>query len=73
MNLEIRHIAFFTRVFIIFFITGACITQLAEHSKKLTNYLWSRKRPVEDRALRQKAFNLEKELWEKAMQKVEGG
>uniref|UniRef100_A0A665UAL2 Methyltransferase like 17 n=1 Tax=Echeneis naucrates TaxID=173247 RepID=A0A665UAL2_ECHNA len=35
----------------------------------LTNFLWSRKRAVEDTALRQKAVSMEKELWEKALQK----
>uniref|UniRef100_A0A8C3GBS1 Ribosome assembly protein METTL17, mitochondrial n=1 Tax=Cyclopterus lumpus TaxID=8103 RepID=A0A8C3GBS1_CYCLU len=31
----------------------------------LTNFLWSKKRAVEDSTLRQKAVSLEKELWEK--------
>ncbi|XP_006792410.1 methyltransferase-like protein 17, mitochondrial [Neolamprologus brichardi] len=47
----------------------AQVNQLPEHIHKLTNFLWSRKRAVEDLTLRQKAVSLEKELWEKAMQK----
>ncbi|XP_041849109.1 methyltransferase-like protein 17, mitochondrial [Melanotaenia boesemani] len=47
----------------------AQVTQLSERTRKLTNFLWSRKRAVEDLTLRQKAVGLEKELWEKAMQK----
>ncbi|XP_030608212.1 methyltransferase-like protein 17, mitochondrial [Archocentrus centrarchus] len=50
-------------------IHGAQVTQLLERTRKLTNFLWSRKRAVEDFTLRQKAVSLEKELWEKAMQK----
>lgn len=50
-------------------IHGAQVTQLPERTRKLTNFLWSRKRAVEDFTLRQKAVSLEKELWEKAMQK----
>ncbi|XP_047446378.1 methyltransferase-like protein 17, mitochondrial [Mugil cephalus] len=49
----------------------AQLPQLAERSHKLTDFLWSRKRKVEDSALRKKAVGLEKELWEKAMQKTE--
>ncbi|XP_017266365.1 methyltransferase-like protein 17, mitochondrial [Kryptolebias marmoratus] len=52
-------------------IQSARVPQLAELSQKLTNFLWSRKRPVEDGALRQKARSLEKALWENAMQKAE--
>ncbi|KAM4727597.1 ribosome assembly protein METTL17, mitochondrial isoform 2-T2 [Anableps anableps] len=48
----------------------AQVSQLAERSQKLTNFLWSRKRAVEDLVLRQKAVSLEKELWEKAMQNI---
>ncbi|XP_028283007.1 methyltransferase-like protein 17, mitochondrial [Parambassis ranga] len=48
----------------------AQVSRLAERAHKLTNYLWSRKRAVEDRTLRQTAASLEKELWEKAMRKV---
>ncbi|KAM9719998.1 ribosome assembly protein METTL17, mitochondrial [Menidia menidia] len=47
----------------------AQVPQLPERVRKLTNFLWSRKRAVEDVALRQRAVSLEKELWEKAMQK----
>uniref|UniRef100_A0A3Q3QU69 Ribosome assembly protein METTL17, mitochondrial n=1 Tax=Monopterus albus TaxID=43700 RepID=A0A3Q3QU69_MONAL len=45
------------------------VSQLTDRTCKLTNYLWSRKRAVEDVTLRQKAVSLEKELWEKAMEK----
>ncbi|XP_038135500.1 methyltransferase-like protein 17, mitochondrial [Cyprinodon tularosa] len=48
----------------------AQVPQLPERVQKLTNFLWSRKRAVEDLTLRQKAVSLEKELWEKAMQKI---
>uniref|UniRef100_A0A3P8TQW3 Ribosome assembly protein METTL17, mitochondrial n=1 Tax=Amphiprion percula TaxID=161767 RepID=A0A3P8TQW3_AMPPE len=47
----------------------AQVTRLPERTQKLTNFLWSRKRAVEDLSLRQKAVGLEKKLWEKAMQK----
>nr|XP_057937808.1 methyltransferase-like protein 17, mitochondrial [Doryrhamphus excisus] len=49
----------------------AQVPQLPDRTLKLTNFLWSRKRAVEDSTLRQKALSLEKELWEKAMQKAE--
>uniref|UniRef100_A0A3P9J690 Ribosome assembly protein METTL17, mitochondrial n=1 Tax=Oryzias latipes TaxID=8090 RepID=A0A3P9J690_ORYLA len=49
----------------------AQIAQLPGRSQKLTNFLWSRKRAVEDLTLRQKALSLEKDLWEKAMQRTE--
>lgn len=52
---------------------GAQVTRLTDRSRSLTNFLWSRKRAVEDSTLRQKALTLEKELWEKAMEKREGG
>lgn len=45
----------------------AAVAQLPDRVHKLTNFLWSRKRLIEDAALRQKAVSLEKELWEKAM------
>uniref|UniRef100_A0A1A8HAA3 Ribosome assembly protein METTL17, mitochondrial n=1 Tax=Nothobranchius korthausae TaxID=1143690 RepID=A0A1A8HAA3_9TELE len=51
-------------------IQKAQVTQLTDRCHKLINYLWSRKRMVEDVTLRQKALGLEKELWEKAMQKM---
>lgn len=47
----------------------AQVTRLTDRSRSLTNFLWSRKRAVEDSTLRQKAVRLEKELWEKAMEK----
>uniref|UniRef100_A0A7N8WI21 Ribosome assembly protein METTL17, mitochondrial n=1 Tax=Mastacembelus armatus TaxID=205130 RepID=A0A7N8WI21_9TELE len=49
----------------------AQVTRLTERSHGLTNFLWSRKRAVEDVTLRQKAVSLEKELWEKAVEKRE--
>lgn len=52
--------------------TGAQVPKLAERCQKLANFLWSRKRAVEDLTLRQKAVSLEKELWEKAIQKIGG-
>uniref|UniRef100_A0A8C3AWM4 Methyltransferase like 17 n=1 Tax=Cyclopterus lumpus TaxID=8103 RepID=A0A8C3AWM4_CYCLU len=45
------------------------VAQLTDRSRSLTNFLWSKKRAVEDSTLRQKAVSLEKELWEKAMEK----
>ncbi|KAF3698667.1 Methyltransferase-like protein 17, mitochondrial [Channa argus] len=47
----------------------AQVARLTDRIRSLTNILWSRKRPVEDVTLRQKAVSLEKELWEKAMAK----
>ncbi|XP_026170362.1 methyltransferase-like protein 17, mitochondrial [Mastacembelus armatus] len=52
-------------------IRRAQVTRLTERSHGLTNFLWSRKRAVEDVTLRQKAVSLEKELWEKAVEKRE--
>ncbi|XP_068427708.1 ribosome assembly protein METTL17, mitochondrial [Clinocottus analis] len=49
----------------------APVARLTDRSRSLTNYLWSKKRAVEDSTLRQKAVSLEKELWEKAMEKRE--
>lgn len=51
---------------------GAQVTRLTERTRDLTNFLWSRKRPVEDATLRKKAMSLEKELWERAMEKRGG-
>ncbi|KAM9789459.1 ribosome assembly protein METTL17, mitochondrial [Neosynchiropus ocellatus] len=48
-------------------IKKANIPQLEERAHSMKNFLWSRKRMVEDSALRKKALGLEKELWEKAM------
>ncbi|XP_070701659.1 ribosome assembly protein METTL17, mitochondrial isoform X2 [Pempheris klunzingeri] len=47
----------------------AQVPRLTDRSQSLTNYLWSRKRAVEDLTLRRKAVSLERELWEKAMEK----
>lgn len=51
---------------------GAQVTRLTERTRELTNFLWSRKRPVENATLRKKAMSLEKELWERAMEKRGG-
>ncbi|KAM6990291.1 ribosome assembly protein METTL17, mitochondrial [Tautogolabrus adspersus] len=45
------------------------VNRLTDRAHSFTNFLWSRKRAVEDSTLRQKAVGLEKELWEKAMEK----
>ncbi|XP_051943379.1 methyltransferase-like protein 17, mitochondrial [Hippocampus zosterae] len=45
------------------------VIQLPERARKLTNFLWSRKRAAEDSTVRKKAVSLEKELWKKAMEK----
>ncbi|KAI3374248.1 hypothetical protein L3Q82_006099 [Scortum barcoo] len=50
-------------------IHSAKVTRLTDRAHSLTNFLWSRKRAVEDLTLRKKAVTLEKELWEKEMQK----
>ncbi|XP_054624258.1 methyltransferase-like protein 17, mitochondrial [Dunckerocampus dactyliophorus] len=48
----------------------AQVAQLPDRTRNLTNFLWSRKRAVEDSTLRQKALSLEKELWKKAVEKA---
>lgn len=53
--------------------TEVRVPQLAERSQKLTNFLWSRKRAVEDLMLRQKAVSMEKDLWEKSVQNIGRG
>ncbi|XP_070774527.1 ribosome assembly protein METTL17, mitochondrial [Enoplosus armatus] len=50
-------------------ILRAQVTRLTDRTRSLANFLWSRKRAVEDFTLRQKAVSLEKQLWEKAMEK----
>ncbi|TDH05657.1 hypothetical protein EPR50_G00124610 [Perca flavescens] len=50
-------------------IHGAQVPRLPDRSRSLTNFLWSRKQAVETLTLRQKAVSLEKELWEKAMER----
>uniref|UniRef100_A0A7N6A5F4 Ribosome assembly protein METTL17, mitochondrial n=1 Tax=Anabas testudineus TaxID=64144 RepID=A0A7N6A5F4_ANATE len=52
-------------------IHSAEVSRLTDQTRTLTNFLWSRKRPVEDVTLRQNAVSLEKKLWEKAMEKRE--
>lgn len=46
---------------------------MPERAQKLSQYLWSRKRAVEDSALRKKAVSLEREYWNEAMEKITGG
>lgn len=50
----------------------AHIRHLEEKAQSLTNFLWYRKRQIEDRALRQKAATLERELWSKVAEKHKG-
>uniref|UniRef100_G3Q0Y5 Ribosome assembly protein METTL17, mitochondrial n=1 Tax=Gasterosteus aculeatus aculeatus TaxID=481459 RepID=G3Q0Y5_GASAC len=50
-------------------INRAPVTQLTDRSRTLANFLWSRKRAVEDWTLRRKAVSLEKELWDEAKEK----
>lgn len=47
----------------------AQVPRLTDRANLLTNFLWSRKRAVEDVALRKKAMSLEKHLWERAIEK----
>ncbi|XP_036374814.1 methyltransferase-like protein 17, mitochondrial isoform X2 [Megalops cyprinoides] len=54
-------------------IHGAAVSGLADRARRLTNYLWSRKRAVEDSALREKAIALEKTLLEKEKEKGRDG
>ncbi|XP_044131082.1 methyltransferase-like protein 17, mitochondrial isoform X3 [Bufo gargarizans] len=42
----------------------SAVRQLEEHVSSLNNYLWSRKRPPEDRELREKAMGLEQKFKE---------
>ncbi|KAJ8366954.1 hypothetical protein AAFF_G00336430 [Aldrovandia affinis] len=51
-------------------IHGAAESRLADRAHKLTNFLWSRQRPVEDSLLREKAVALEKRLWEREKERV---
>ncbi|XP_035527094.1 methyltransferase-like protein 17, mitochondrial isoform X1 [Morone saxatilis] len=60
--------------------TAACsiihraqLPRLTERTHSLTNFLWSRKRAVEDFTLRKKALSLEKELWKKEIEKCGDG
>lgn len=59
--------------FSISFPVGAEVPRLTDRTHSLTNFLWSRKRAVEDADLRKRAVSLEKELWERAMDKAGGG
>ncbi|KAI1901240.1 hypothetical protein AGOR_G00032260 [Albula goreensis] len=52
-------------------IHGASVSDLADRAQRLNNFLWSRKRPVEDLALRQKAVAFEKQLWQRERDRLE--
>ncbi|KAG7454991.1 hypothetical protein MATL_G00251760 [Megalops atlanticus] len=54
-------------------IHGAAVSGLADRARRLTNFLWSRKRAVEDSALREKAIALEKTLLEREKEKGRDG
>lgn len=56
-----------------FSFSEAQVPRLTDRANLLTNFLWSRKRAVEDVALRKKAMSLEKHLWERAIEKGHGG
>lgn len=58
--------------FSIYFPVGAEVPRLTDRTRSLTNFLWSRKRAVEDTDLRKKAVGLEKEMWKRAMEKAGG-
>nr|XP_046263800.1 methyltransferase-like protein 17, mitochondrial [Scatophagus argus] len=47
----------------------AQVNRLSDQSQSLTNFLWSRKRAIDDFTLRQQALSLERELWKKALEK----
>ncbi|XP_037313415.2 methyltransferase-like protein 17, mitochondrial [Pungitius pungitius] len=51
-------------------INRAPVTRLTDRSRSLANFLWSRKRAVEDWTLRRKAVSLERGLWEEATEKA---
>lgn len=59
--------------FSFYFPIGAELPRLTDRTRSLTNFLWSRKRAVEDTDLRKKAVSLEKEMWKRAMEKAGGG
>ncbi|XP_062259813.1 methyltransferase-like protein 17, mitochondrial [Platichthys flesus] len=50
-------------------IQRAPVNRLSERTHSFANFLWSRKRAVEDVTLRRTAVSLERELWKKAMEK----
>ncbi|XP_042562085.1 methyltransferase-like protein 17, mitochondrial [Clupea harengus] len=47
----------------LYIIKNAQVSDLTEKAQRLSNFLWSRKRKVEDAQLRAKAMALEKALW----------
>lgn len=51
-----------------FLVTQSSMRDLENRIKALTNYLWSRKRPLETEDLRRRALELEEKLREKAVQ-----
>ncbi|CAK6973120.1 methyltransferase-like protein 17%2C mitochondrial [Scomber scombrus] len=68
-NLKILHLPEELQMAACSIIHKAQVTRLPARVLGLTNFLWSRKRAVEDSTLRQKAMSLEKKLWEKEMEK----
>ncbi|XP_069044745.1 ribosome assembly protein METTL17, mitochondrial [Lepisosteus oculatus] len=46
-------------------IHGAAVSSLSDRTQRLTNFLWSRKRPVDDQTLRERALILEKQARER--------
>ncbi|XP_048867577.1 methyltransferase-like protein 17, mitochondrial isoform X6 [Brienomyrus brachyistius] len=47
---------------------GAALRDLTEQARRLSNFLWSRKRPVDEEKLRERALAMEKALWEQEME-----
>lgn len=52
--------------------TGAALRDLTEQAHRLSNFLWSRKRPVDEEKLRERALTIEKTLWEQEMESRTG-
>uniref|UniRef100_A0A8C9WR40 Ribosome assembly protein METTL17, mitochondrial n=1 Tax=Scleropages formosus TaxID=113540 RepID=A0A8C9WR40_SCLFO len=50
-------------------IHGAALRELPERARRLSNFLWSRKRATDEAALRKKALDLEKRLLEQEVEK----
>lgn len=57
----------------IFNLLEAQVARLTDRANLLTNFLWSRKRAVENVTLQKKAMSLEKELREREIKKGSGG
>nr|XP_023688400.1 methyltransferase-like protein 17, mitochondrial isoform X1 [Paramormyrops kingsleyae] len=47
---------------------GAALRDLTEQARRLSNFLWSRKRPMDEEQLRERALAMEKGLWEQEME-----